>query len=120
MDVEHERCAGLDVHKRMVVAGMIVSMQGEEPYRETRTFGTMTIDLLDLSDWLMGFGVTHVAMESKGEYWKPIVILPIPCPNYSSHQRKQHQNDLYDTFLHALSSFGACLFSLFFRGFHPV
>src|SRR5512136_648122 len=47
-------------------------MKGEEPYRETRTFGTMTIDLLDLSDWLMGLRVTHVAMESTGEYWKPI------------------------------------------------
>jgi transposase len=72
MNVEPERCAGLDVHKKLVVAGVIVSKQGEEPYRETRTFGTMTIDLLDLSDWLMGLGVTHVAMESTGEYWKPI------------------------------------------------
>ena len=62
MNVVHERCAGLDVHKKLVVVGVIVSVEGEELHRETRTFGTMTIDLLDLSDWLMGLGVTHVAM----------------------------------------------------------
>ncbi len=72
MNVVHERCTGLDVHKKLVVATVIVSTEGKEPYRETRTFGTMTTDLLDLSDWLLGLGVTHVAMESTGEYWKPI------------------------------------------------
>ena len=40
--------------------------------KEVRTFGTMTVDLLGLSDWLLSFRVTHVAMESTGEYWKPI------------------------------------------------
>jgi len=68
MDVIHTHCAGLDVHKKVVVAAIIV----EGRSKEIRSFGTMTSDLLVLSDWLMSCGVTHVAMESTGEYWKPI------------------------------------------------
>ncbi len=67
MKVVYERCAGLDVHKKTVVA--CVRM---EERQATRTFGSMTEDLLALSDWLLGQGVTHVAMESTGEYWKPV------------------------------------------------
>lgn len=72
MDIVHVRCAGLDVHKKLVVAAVIVSVAGKDPIRETRSFGTMTSDLLSLSDWLTGWEVSHVAMESTGEYWKPI------------------------------------------------
>lgn len=63
----HERCAGLDVHKKTVVA--CVRTPGQV---QTRTFETMTSDLLELSDWLVSLNVTHVAMESTGDYWKPI------------------------------------------------
>jgi transposase len=72
MNIVHERCAGLDVHKKLVVAAIIIDNDGKETCRETRSFGTMTGELLSLSDWLLGWGVTHVAMESTGEYWKPI------------------------------------------------
>ena len=51
---------------------MIIDRDGKETYRETRSFGTMTNELLNPSDWLIGWEVTHVAMESTGEYWKPI------------------------------------------------
>src|SRR5271157_1515954 len=67
MEIEHTHCAGLDVHKKTVVAAIVVPDR-----KEVRTFETMTSDLLGLSDWLLSFGVTHVAMESTGEYWKPI------------------------------------------------
>lgn len=67
MDVIHTNCAGLDVHKKTMVAAIIVPGK-----QETRTFETMTSDLLSLSDWLLIMGVTHVAMESTGEYWKPV------------------------------------------------
>lgn len=67
MDIVHTYCAGLDVHKKTVVAAIIVPGK-----KETRTFDTMTADLLGLSDWLIMEGVTHVAMESTGEYWKPV------------------------------------------------
>jgi len=72
MDVVYTQCAGLDVHKKTVVAAILVLDGQGGLHKETRTFGTMTADLLALSDWLMGHGVTHAAMESTGEYWKPL------------------------------------------------
>ena len=72
MDVIYQRCCGLDVHKKTVVACIIISHEEGEPTKEIRTFGTLTDDLLALSDWLTHHGVTHVAMESTGVYWKPI------------------------------------------------
>ncbi len=73
MDVVYERCCGLDIHKRTVVACLVVPEadgSGDRPRKEVRTFGTMTDDLLALADWLAAAGVTHVAMESTGVYWK--------------------------------------------------
>jgi transposase len=72
MEIEHTQCAGLDVHKKTVVAAIIVPDGQGGLRKEVRTFSTMTADLLGLSDWLLSLGVTHVAMESTGEYWKPI------------------------------------------------
>src|SRR2546428_13571407 len=70
MEVVYERCCGLDVHKETVVACVVVPGAGEQPHKETRTFNTMTADLLELADWLTAQGVTHVALESTGVYWK--------------------------------------------------
>jgi transposase len=67
MDILYPRCAGLDVHKKSVVA-CVITPDGSQ----TRTFGSMTDDLLGLADWLLEHQVTHVAMESTGVYWKPI------------------------------------------------
>src|SRR5262245_23946953 len=75
MDVVHACCCGLDVHKRTVVACLLVSVPGREPSKEVRTFGAMTDDLLRLVDWLASAGCTHVAMESTGVYWKPVYNL---------------------------------------------
>jgi len=72
MDVLYDRCCGLDLHKRSVTACRIVPGRQGQPTTEIRTFGTMTADLLALGDWLEAGGVTHVAMESTGVYWKPI------------------------------------------------
>lgn len=72
MDVVYERCAGGDVHKKTVVMAIIVPDSQGGCQQETRTFGTMTADLLALSDWLLTHGITHIALESTGEYWKPI------------------------------------------------
>jgi transposase len=75
MDVIYTHCAGLDVHKKTVVACcMTPGPQGEKRI-EHRTLGTMTADLLALSDWLHSQGITHVALESTGEFWKPIYNL---------------------------------------------
>ncbi len=72
MDVLYTHCAGLDVHKKSVVACVLTPTAAGSGQKETRSFGTMTADLLALSDWLQAYAVTHVAMESTGEYWRPI------------------------------------------------
>jgi transposase len=72
MDLLDERCWGLDVPKKTVVACLIVPGPDGEPTKEIRTFETLTDDLLRLSDWLADHGVTHVALESTGVSWKPI------------------------------------------------
>lgn len=66
------RCAGLDVHQATVVATVRVPGTDGSRHVETRTFSTMTPDLLALRDWLQAYGVTHVALESTGVYWRPI------------------------------------------------
>jgi transposase len=75
MDVIHPRCAGLDVHKKTVVACIRRSGPGAQAVQETRTFTTMTADLLALADWLAAAGVTQVALEATGVYWKPVYHL---------------------------------------------
>ena len=71
MEVLYPHCAGLDVHKETVVACVRHMVDGVVK-REVRTFGTMTKDLLDLSDWLSVEGCSHVVMEATGVYWKPV------------------------------------------------
>lgn len=72
MNLLYERCAGLDVHKRNVlVCATTPDSQGQR-HKERRTFSTMTPELLRMRHWLQDLGVTHVAMESTGVFWKPI------------------------------------------------
>lgn len=67
------RCvAGLDVHKKTVTATRMQVNAEERLVWETKTFGTTTPELLELHDWLVEWACTHVAMESTGDYWKPI------------------------------------------------
>lgn len=72
MRIIYEQVAGLDVHKKTVVAAVIVRGAEGDWVQARRTFGTMTADLLELSDWLSQYEVRQVAMESTGEYWKPV------------------------------------------------
>jgi transposase len=67
MEVIYECCGGLDVHAKTVVACLI-----KRGRKEIRTFSTMTDELLQLADWLVTAGCTHVAIESTGVYWKPV------------------------------------------------
>jgi len=62
------RGCGLDVHKKVVVA----TIDGEGIRKVTKEFGTFTSSLTELRDWLLEHGITHVAMESTGVYWKPV------------------------------------------------
>ena len=71
MEVIYHRVAGLDVHKKTVVATRRRVTEGRVE-RETKTFGTTTPELLQLHDWLEEWKCEQVAMESTGEYWKPV------------------------------------------------
>jgi len=73
MEVLHERCCGLDVHKKSITA-CIITTEG----KEIRTFATMTRNLIELVDWVKSNRCSHVAMESTGDYWKPIYNLLEP------------------------------------------
>ena len=68
----YKRVAGLDVHKKTVVATRMRVTGDDRVEWETKTFGTMTLDLLELHDWLYEWELTHVSMESTGDYWKPV------------------------------------------------
>lgn len=72
MRVMHCACAGLDVHQKTVVACTMAGEAGAEPQVEKRVFGTSTSQLLEMGDWLRQQGITHVAMESTGTYWRPV------------------------------------------------
>ena len=72
MEAIIERAAGLDVHQGSVVACVILGTPGRRPSQETRTFGTMSRDLVALRAWLLELGVTHVGMEATGVYWRPV------------------------------------------------
>jgi transposase len=72
MHIMYERCAGLDVHNKTVVACVLTLDRQGGWSQEIRTFGTMTVDVLARSDGLLACGCTHVAIESTGDYWKPV------------------------------------------------
>jgi transposase len=66
-----ERCCGLDVHKEEVTACILVKERGKVR-KEIRRFQTFTATLMQLAEWLMQNGISHVAMESTGVYWRPV------------------------------------------------
>ncbi len=77
MDVVYSRCAGLDVHKKTVVACVLsTGLRGVR--KEVKTFGTMTADLEALSAWLHQVAVEQVAMESTGVYTPPMMVPILP------------------------------------------
>jgi transposase len=72
LPIIYKRVAGLDVHKKTVVATRMRVTAQDTAERETVTFETTTPDLLKLHDWLLEWSLSHVAMESTGDYWKPV------------------------------------------------
>jgi transposase len=101
MEVIHDRCAGLDVHKETVIGCLRVRERGQIR-REVRRWATTTAGLLELADWLRQAGCTHVAMEATGVYWKPVwhilegefeLILANPAHIRNVPGRKSDVND---------------------------
>src|SRR5215468_12079904 len=72
MQVIYDRCAGIDVHKKTVVVCVLLTQADGTVQKQTRTFATMTADLLALDEWLRCLQVEHLALESTGVYWHPI------------------------------------------------
>jgi transposase len=68
------KCCGMDVHKKEIVA----TVEGEGITKETRSFPSTTRSLTALKEWLLSLGITHVAMESTGVYWKPVMNILEP------------------------------------------
>lgn len=71
MEEKHARCAGLDVHRKLIVACVRLA-EGGKVKRDVRRFGTATAKLCELADWLEENGCTHAVMESTGVFWKPV------------------------------------------------
>jgi transposase len=72
MEAEIERCCGLDVHQKVLVACVLIARAGSKSEKHVRTFSTVLEDLEELRNWLTSFGVTHVGMESTGIFWRPV------------------------------------------------
>src|SRR6266700_1085526 len=75
MQVLYERCCGLDVHKKTVVACVLITSPDGQVQKQGRTFATTTASLLALADWLASLDISHVALESTGIYWRPVFNL---------------------------------------------
>jgi len=75
MERVYQRCCGIDIHKKILVACLIIVTADGQRHKERRTFRTVTQDLLQLLDWLQANSCTHVAMEATGVYWKPLFNL---------------------------------------------
>jgi hypothetical protein len=75
MQVIHERCAALDVHKKTVVTTIMLTQADGSVQEQTRTFSTMTVDLLALDDWLGSHQVEVISMESTGVFRRPVFNL---------------------------------------------
>ena len=69
MDVQHARCAGIDIHKKSITVCVLIRETGQREQKNLREFGTTTAEILACVDWLNELGVTHVAMESTGVYF---------------------------------------------------
>jgi transposase len=72
MEAIVERACGIDVHEKQVTVTIIVPGERGKLRKETRTYRTLTRELVRLGKWLSSEGVTHVGMESTGVYWKPV------------------------------------------------
>ena len=78
MEPMFPHCAGLDVHKKTVVACVLVTGADGKLQAVKRQFGTTLAGLEQLAAWLLSYGVTHVVMESTGVYWKPVYNVLAP------------------------------------------
>ena len=77
-----ERCASIDVGKKLMVVCVMTGPSKEEPAAEVRKFGSICAELVRVREWLKSEGCTHVVMESTGVYWKPVLNILEDDPEY--------------------------------------
>lgn len=75
MQVIHQRCCGLDIHKKTIVACVMLTHDDGTVQQQVRTCASTTVGLLALSDWLESQSVTVIAMESTGIFWRPVFTI---------------------------------------------
>ena len=75
METLYPRCAGFDIHKKTVRVCALIQQEDGKVTKEFRTYATTTAELLNLLDWLLEIGCSHVALEGTGVYWKPVYNL---------------------------------------------
>ena len=98
-----ERCAGIDIGKRFLMACVMVGPADGEPRTEIRKFGTTVSELERLKAWLQSAGCTHAVMESTGAYWKPVfnvlegTVIVILANAQEVKARKGHKTDPNDS-----------------------
>jgi len=98
-----ERCAGIDVGKKFLVACVMTGPLESEPKSEIRKFGTIVAELELLRDWLIREGCSHAVMESTGSYWKPIFniledsVEVVLANAYDVQNRRGHKTDPNDS-----------------------
>ena len=81
MELILETCCGVDVHKKTIMACLMVGKADEKPHKNVKTFSTMTGDLLACKDWLEPEGCITVAMETSDVCWKPVCNIIEMCPD---------------------------------------
>src|SRR5947208_16551227 len=72
LEVKVERCAGIDVGKKVLAVCIMIGLAHQKPTVEVRRFGTNVMELERLRVWLKEMGCTEAVMESTGSYWKPV------------------------------------------------
>ena len=72
MDVLYARCCGIDIHKKSITVCVLIREAGKKEQKHIREFGTTTAAILSCGDWLQHLGVTNIALESTGVYWRPV------------------------------------------------
>lgn len=72
MEVLYASCCGIDIHKKSITVCVLIRELGRKEQKQIRAFGTTTSEILSCGDWLRDLGVTHIAMESTGVYWRPV------------------------------------------------
>ena len=88
LKIVNRNCAGIDVHKKVIVVTIAKTNEHDITDYQTKSFNTFTEDLIKCRDWLVSNGTLDVCMESTGKYWIPVFnILEEKCKCIITHPK---------------------------------